>query len=114
MTDETLPERAKRSGVIIKALIDSDGRQSERRVRNLSVTGARIDPGADLTVGQQLGVSMGRLQGLVAQVVWVRDGQAGIHFEDEIDMDAARAPRGAGRAQAGWMTDINNAYRKPR
>ncbi len=111
MSDATKAERAKRSGVIIRADVQVDGRRKERRVRNLSLTGACLDHEGELAKGQRLQVSMGRLQELTAEVMWATDKLVGIRFDEEIDMDAARAPRGAGKAQAGWMTDINHAYR---
>lgn len=114
MSDASNPERAKRSGVIIRADVLADGKRAERRVRNLSLTGACLDHDGELTKGQRLKVAMGRLQDLDAEVMWAKDKLAGVRFDDEIDLDAARAPRGAGKAQAGWMTDINHAYRKTR
>ncbi len=114
MDDATNNERAKRSGVIIRADIDANGKQVERRVRNLSLTGACVDHSGELKVGERVRVAMGRLVDLDAEVMWATDKLAGIRFDDTIDLDAARAPRGAGRAQAGWMSDINHAYRKGR
>ncbi|MFS0772601.1 PilZ domain-containing protein [Sphingomonas sp. 1P08PE] len=114
MSDVTSNDRPKRSGVIIRADVLAADRRVERRVRNLSVTGACLDHGGELVVGQRVQVSMGRLQDMTAEVMWATDKLAGIRFDDQIDLDAARAPRGAGRAQAGWMTDINHAYRRAR
>lgn len=111
MTDAIPPEREKRSGVIIRAAIDLGSRRVERRVRNLSLSGACIDQEGELTAGQHIRLSMGRLDDLTAEVMWVKDRLAGLKFDRPIDLEAARASRGAGLAKAGWMTDINHAYR---
>ncbi|GGB23358.1 hypothetical protein GCM10011380_11350 [Sphingomonas metalli] len=113
MSDLVPSERAKRSSVIIRADIrPADGRAVTRRVRNLSLTGACVDHEGELAVGQRLMLDMGRLDAIEAEVVWVKDRLAGIHFEEPIDLDAARAARGVGRVETGWMTNIHHAYRK--
>ncbi len=112
MSDGPEQGREKRSGVIIRAIVDFGGWSEERRVRNLSEHGACIDDAGDLSVGQQIRVTMGRLEGMVARVMWTRDKLAGLQFDKAIDLQEARAPRGAGQVKSGWMTDINHAYRK--
>ncbi len=104
--------REKRSGVIIRAIIDFGDRSAERRVRNLSEHGACIDNAGDLKEGQRLRVAMGRLDDLAAVVMWTTDKLAGLRFDDGIDLAEARAPRGAGTVQTGWMKDMYHAYRK--
>ncbi|SFP82675.1 PilZ domain-containing protein [Sphingomonas rubra] len=116
MTDhapEAGTERDKRSGVILRAMIDVDGLVVERRVRNLSVRGACVDNDGDLIVGSTVLVTMGELEALVAEVMWAKPSLAGLRFHRSIDLEAARKPRGRGlKAGAGWMTDIDHAYRK--
>lgn len=112
MTDDNLHGRDKRSSVIIRASILIEGIAVERRVRNLSLHGACIDNQNDLKKGQTVYVWMGALEQLAAEVMWVTPQLAGLRFHAEIDLEAARKPRGAGTTvRAGWMTDINHAYR---
>ncbi|MDP1028228.1 PilZ domain-containing protein [Sphingomonas sp. KR1UV-12] len=114
MSDAINQDRAKRSGVIIRADVLIGERRMERRVRNLSTTGACLDHDGEMVKGARIQLAMGRLHDLDAEVMWVTDKLAGIRFDEPIDTDEARVPRGAGKAQTGWMTDINNAYRKAR
>jgi hypothetical protein len=105
--------RDKRSGVILRAAVQSDGAVVERRVRNLSERGACIDNAGDLVAGTIVSVTMGQLEGLVADVVWAKPALAGLRFRRAVDLEAARKPRGIGAVtRAGWMTDIGHAYRK--
>lgn len=112
--DATDPGREKRSGVIIRAVIDFGDWKVEKRVRNLSEHGACVDNGGELTEAQRVHVSMGRLDDLTATVMWTRDNLAGLRFDQPVDLTAARAPRGAGTVQAGWMKDMYHAYRQKR
>lgn len=105
--------RDKRSGVILRAAIDLDGVIVERRVRNLSERGACVDNDDDLVAGTTISVTMGRLERLVADVVWAKPALAGLRFRRAVDLEAARKPRGiAATVGAGWMNDMGHAYRK--
>lgn len=105
--------RDKRSGVILRAAIDLNGTVVERRVRNLSERGACVDNDDDLAAGMAVTVTMGRLEGLTADVVWAKPTLAGLQFREAVDLEAARQPRGKGTAAgAGWMTNIGHAYRR--
>ncbi len=106
-------ERDKRSGVILRAAIEVDGVTVERRVRNLSVRGACVDNDGDLMVGSTVRVTMGQLEEMVAEVMWAKPALAGLRFRRIVDLEAARKPRGRGTGtSAGWMTEVNHAYRK--
>ena len=109
--------RAKRSSVIIRAIVHLPGnKQIERRVRNLSATGACIDHVSDVATGDRLVMDMGSLRGLSATVVWVRDHLAGLTFAEPVDLEAARKPRGTGAVSisSGWLADLKDAYRSRR
>jgi hypothetical protein len=114
MTDLSTDQRDKRNGVIIHAAVTVDGRTTERRVRNLSLQGACIDHSGDLAEGTTLRLSMGTLADLRATVMWTRPQLAGLQFDRPIDLDAARRPRAAAgaSAKAGWMAEMNHAYRR--
>ncbi len=110
--DDSLHGRDKRSSVIIRASVIVAGMRLERRVRNLSLHGACIDNQNDLTVGATVYVSMGALDDLAAEVMWASPRLAGLRFTLPIDLEAARRPRGTGTvASAGWMRDVDSAYR---
>lgn len=106
--------REKRSSVIVRAAVYVCGAANpfERRVRNLSRFGACLEQTGELEPGAIIMLCVGGLTGLKAKVVWVTDRLAGITFEDAVDLDIAVKPRGsAGAPQAGWMAEINDAYR---
>ncbi|MGP7795888.1 PilZ domain-containing protein [Sphingomonas sp. CLY1604] len=104
--------REKRNSVIVRAAVYlPDGSHSERRVRNLSRSGACIEHDGDVRSGTTVLLQMGRLDDLTADVVWVRDRLAGLRFHEAVDLDEARKSRGiAVPPRAGWMTEMRNAY----
>lgn len=97
MPDDAAPDdlvpRAPRESVLLSASILQFGKDAttKHRVRDLSVTGVRIDQAAALQAGATVLVSVGILEAIGATVVWVRDGLAGLKFAQMIDPDAARA-----------------------
>lgn len=106
--------RAKRTSVILKARMTSlsHGSVSEHRVRNLSETGACLDYPGEIDAGAQVRLSIGEVFDVPACVVWARQRLLGIVFDKPIDLTAARKPAPQGLAiKAGWMTDMNDAYR---
>ncbi|TCP32726.1 PilZ domain-containing protein [Sphingomonas sp. BK235] len=108
------PSREPRSSVILYALIDTGSEAVECRVRNLSDTGACVDNAAGLVQGAEIRVTMGTLEQLVARVMWAKPTLAGLHFEDRIDIAAARRARTRNtgvQPSAGWMQHIRDAYR---
>lgn len=114
MSDDIESPRAKRSSVILKALVRCVAVPSgvERRVRNLSASGACIDHAGELGIGDALVLVMGEVPDLAAHVAWTTERLAGVRFEREIDLDAAKAHRTAAPVlRSGWMADMNHAYR---
>ncbi|KTT71418.1 hypothetical protein NS334_10640 [Sphingomonas endophytica] len=112
----TTPTREARSSVILYARLEKDERIGEVRVRNLSATGACIDNPGDLNKGDRVGVTMGTLTDLVAEVMWTSPKLAGMHFiNGAIDLAEARKPRDGAtttaKPSAGWMNNIRHAYR---
>lgn len=109
------PPRQPRSSVILYALVDTGTAAVECRVRNLSVTGACVDNAANLVPGDEVRVTMGSLVQLVARVMWAKPTLAGLHFEAQVDLAAARQPRtraSGTQPSAGWMQHIRDAYRE--
>lgn len=114
MDEDPASTREKRSSVIVRAEIDIDGARSERRVRNLSLTGACIENRGDLSVGMTIQVAMGVLDPLLADVVWATEALVGLKFHGTVDLAAARTPRSALNVpRGGWIADIGDAYRGP-
>lgn len=114
MADSITPQRDARSSVIIRAAIDLPSGIVERRVRNLSRFGACVDNQGDLTTGDSIILAMGSISRLEAEVVWTKPQLAGLRFQQPVDLDDARKPRSGGSAaKAGWMANMDNAYRRP-
>ncbi|MCW3848423.1 PilZ domain-containing protein [Sphingomonas sp. LB-2] len=112
------PQRAsrldKRESVMMRAQIWVPGARapSDCRVRNLSLSGACIISPGRLRRGDAIRASIGHVEDVDAEVMWVTADAAGIRFEDPIDLAAARRSRSAGVAQAGWIGGMNDFYRR--
>lgn len=108
------PAREKRNSVIVRALVEAPGGAAvERRVRNLSRSGACVEHAGELRDGMTVTLQIGTVQDLRGQVMWITDRLAGLRFADTIDLEEARKPRGVGvRPRAGWIAEINDAYRR--
>ena len=114
MTTPPEPAREKRNTVIVRAVVNAPGSlQFERRVRNLSRSGACLEHGGELHEGMTIQMQMGTLRDLAGEVVWTTERLAGIRFAESIDLEEARKPRGVGAVpKAGWIAEINDAYRR--
>ncbi len=112
-TEHDENRRKKRSSVIIHAAVrHPTGGTFERRIRNLSDTGACIDHDGEFAVGEELLLDMGTLSDVPAKVVWVKEKLAGITFSKPVDLAAARKPRGtAVTVKAGWLADLREMHR---
>ncbi|MGT2513010.1 PilZ domain-containing protein [Sphingomonas panni] len=116
-SDGSFPSRARRASVFLTARVEASDRVAECRVRNLSESGVCIDDPGNLTAGGRVLVTMGTLHHLEGSVRWVRDGRAGLVFENgHIDVAAARRPRGtvgpASQHLAGWLSQMHDPYRR--
>ena len=109
----TFKQREARASVIIKALVRPPlGKESERRVRNLTPAGACIDHAGDLAEGDGLSLDIGTLTDVAAKVIWTREAVAGVRFAEEIDLNQAKKSRGVGVSVAsGWLAGLKDAYR---
>lgn len=106
--------REKRNSVIVRAAVSFPGTSSiERRVRNLSRSGACVEHEGEMQPGATVLLQIGALNDLAAEVMWVTERLAGLRFAEPIDLEEARKPRGAGiKPQVGWIAEINDAYRR--
>ncbi len=103
------------------------GSPTKHRIKDLSVTGARVDRAGKLVPGSTVLVSVGVLEAIGATVIWVKDDIAGLRFAEPIDPAAARsktimhapgqldlslkpAPTDEPRASAGWIGDMRNRH----
>ncbi len=84
------------------------------RVTNISETGLCIVQAGALDVGSVVVVTIGQVEQVPADIVWVRAGLAGLKFHTPIDVARARLRRAAGQAaaapSAGWMAELNDPY----
>ncbi|NJR79019.1 PilZ domain-containing protein [Sphingomonas corticis] len=113
MSTASLPRPGRASVILYADIHTGRGPETSCRVRNLSVTGACIDNVADLHVGERVRVTMGVLAPVAAQVIWSKPHLAGLRFDGEVDLAAARTPRRAGHAvSAGWIGGLDDPYRR--
>ncbi len=117
--DSSVPlSRATRISVMLSADLFRVGKAggSPHRVTNISETGICIAQPGDLEADSVVVVSIGRIEQVAADVVWVRSGLAGLRFHVPIDVAEARARRPAGyrsvAPSAGWLAALNDPYVK--
>jgi hypothetical protein len=123
--------RAPREKVMLGAVIERFGPAppTQHRVRDLSITGARVDRAGSLEAGATIVITIGALQAIGATIVWTMDDMAGLKFAEPIDVSAAHARtyvqrRGAaadptaqtaaGPIRSGWASGLAHAYRSDR
>ena len=111
MSQDTLQPRESRSRVIIRAVVHGPcGKEPERRVRDLSVTGACVEQSGNLMVGDDIRLDIGVLKDVPAKVVWVTEHLAGIAFCEPIDVAKARKPKPeVVTAASGWVSGFDDA-----
>ncbi len=106
-------EREPRASVILRAVTVVAGRGmiGDLRVRNLSAHGACLDHEDALKPGDRLAIDMGQVTGLTATVMWANARQAGVQFDQQVDIEQARRPRNATPAvRTGWVADLRSPY----
>ena len=64
------------------------------RLKNISATGARVESGHELCPGAEVELDLGEAGYQVAEVRWSKDGQVGLRFAADFDIDSL-APAGA-------------------
>lgn len=92
-TPSILKQRNVRHQVLLGAEISQFGGEppTKHRIKDLSVSGARVDRATRLKPGSTVIVSVGILEAVGATVIWVKDGAAGLKFAEPIDLDEARS-----------------------
>ncbi len=74
------------------ATVYSDSGSTPIKVRNLSSTGARIEGAVLPMTGAQIRLRRGSLE-VAGEIVWCRDGEAGVQFESNVTV-SEWLPRG--------------------
>lgn len=100
---ESADGRRRDSVFLLANVTAPDGATNGYRARNLSPDGVCIDQPAGVDVGATLTLSIGLVEDIRAEVVWVRDGLAGLKFAAPIDPAQARkrAPKSLD-PKSGW------------
>jgi hypothetical protein len=67
------------------------------RLRNISAGGAKVESRRELCPGSEVELDLGEAGFQMAEVRWSKDGQVGLRFAQEFDLDSlAAAPSAAG------------------
>jgi hypothetical protein len=113
MGDDTLQPRENRSRVIIRAIVHGPcGMEPERRVRDLSSTGACVEQTGNLMTGDKVSLDIGPLKDISGQVVWTTDYLAGIAFTEPIDVAKTQKPKAeAVTAASGWVSGFVDPWK---
>ena len=113
MKQDALQPRENRSRVIIRAVVHGPcGTEPERRVRDLSATGACVEQTGNLMVGDAIQIDIGTLQGVAARVVWVSERLAGIAFDEPIDLaKTQKAKSEVVTAASGWVSGFVDPWK---
>jgi len=91
-----------------------DSAPSQHRVINLSAQGARLGGAGQFEVRSMVIVSMGQVEHVAADVVWVQGDFAGLNFHAPIDVARARLrPRDVVMPPptGGWLGELRDRYR---
>jgi diguanylate cyclase (GGDEF)-like protein len=80
-------ERAERLRIIRAGQIVARTARENIRLRNISCTGAMIETGLDLNIGELVSLDIGLPHPLEADVRWIKDGRAGLRFAHLISLE---------------------------
>jgi hypothetical protein len=79
----------------------TDGRRELCLIRNISAGGLMAHVYSPLEMGQEVSVALKSNQMLHGKVVWIKDGNVGIAFNDLIDVEDMLS--NASLADSGWL-----------
>jgi hypothetical protein len=113
MNQDTLQPRENRSRVIIRAVVHGPcGREPERRIRDLSATGACVAQSGNLMAGDEVMLDIGPLKDVAGRVVWVTEYLAGIAFAEPIDLAKTQKPKAeVVTAASGWVSGFVDPWK---
>ncbi len=92
----SIVDREPRQALLRRGTLYWSGISIPVRLRNISIGGARIDSERPLTPGTEVELDLGEAGFQVAEVRWCADGQVGLRFAGEFNLDSlAPAPAAA-------------------
>jgi hypothetical protein len=99
--------------VIIRAVVHGPcGREPERRIRDLSATGACVEQSGNLMTGDKVSLDIGPLKDIAARIVWTTEYLAGIAFAAPIDVAKTQRPKTeAVTAASGWVSGFVDPWK---
>jgi len=83
-----IKERETRQALLRRGTLYWSGISIPVRLRNISAGGARVDSDRELVEGAEVELDLGEAGFQVAEVRWSRDGQVGLRFADEFNLDS--------------------------
>jgi hypothetical protein len=102
-TPREVTEREARQALLRRGTLYWSGISIPVRLRNISAGGARVDSERELVAGSEVELDLGESGFQVAEVRWSKDGQVGLRFAGEFNLDSL-APAPA--AVAGPTPDV--------
>jgi hypothetical protein len=113
MKQDTLQPRENRSRVIIRAIVHGPcGMEPERRVRDLSATGACVEQSGNLIAGDRVSLDIGPMKDIAGRVVWTTEYLAGIAFAEPIEVARTQKHRSeVVTAASGWVSGFVDPWR---
>ncbi|MEG3144342.1 PilZ domain-containing protein [Sphingomonas sp. RT2P30] len=73
--------------ILLIGRISTGARDDLCRIRNISAGGMRIETLAPIEVGQQISVELKSGIAVCSVVVWINGGEAGVKFEEPVDIE---------------------------
>lgn len=87
-----IPRNARTTTILLVGRVSSGTRDDLCRVRNISPGGMRIETLAVVDIGQQIDVELKNGMKVRSQVVWRGPSEAGVRFEEPVNIEALLAP----------------------
>lgn len=109
------PRDPRESVLLIATVISGEVEPARYRISNLSERGACLAQAGELVPGTKVSITIGVVENVPAEVMWVRGDLAGLRFDHAVDLQAARKRKPVGAVpppSAGWAAELRNAYRK--
>jgi len=81
-------DRGPRQTLLRKGILYWGGISIPVRLRNISAGGAKVESGQDLQAGCEVELDLGDAGFQMAEVRWSKEGQIGLRFADDFDLDS--------------------------
>lgn len=96
-----VPRDIRLTKIFLVCRLSNGSRDDLCRVRDISADGMRIETFALVRIGQQVSIDLKNGVTVCAEVVWVGDAEAGVHFDTPIDVEKMLAPAERSLRNAG-------------